>query len=173
VAFRQELRSSTGIVNNKRQALIGLAAILLGVLVYLTDRPPWQTPWFSGHFSLYRLNLRVFGHLGNNLPSFFHVFGLSVLTAGIAARGAKSYAFACGLWLVVDFSFELLQSITVQNMFPLICGSHGQITGLLMRIQSYSLNGVFDLRDLLAATFGAVCAYCLLLPTQGKEEAND
>ena len=98
------------------------------------------------------------------------MFGFSVLTAGIMAQSRRSYFVVCGLWLLLNLSFELLQANDMQKLLFHISGNHGRITGWPKWMQGYSLNGVFDFRDLLAIRLGAICAYCALLFTRGKEQ---
>ncbi len=161
------------VVQNQNQTLIGIAVILLGALVYLLDRPPWQTTWFPDYFSLYHLTPQIFGPLGGNLPSFFHVFGFGVLTAGIIARRKSSYCLICGLWTLVNVSFEFLQADMARGLISRISVNHVRAAGLFKWLQSYSLNAVFDIRDISAIVCGAICAYGALLLTQGKGENNE
>ena len=62
---------------NIRQILIGVVGLLIGTLVYLVDSPPDQTYFVYNtpfNISLFKVLPNLFGHIGNSLPSFIHIF---------------------------------------------------------------------------------------------------
>ena len=157
------------ILTNPRQILIGCMILLLGMVVYLFNRPAWQftllpdflfTQWVSGGMA---------DQFGGSLPSFLHVLGFSVLSAGIIATSKKGYRLICGLWSLINISFEILQA----DIFLMPEEIYRQeVTvghSLFVWLQDYARNTVFDFYDLLAILLGAICAYRVLTRTQKRE----
>jgi hypothetical protein len=86
---------------NKRQILIGLVVLLLGLLVYLVDRPPDQTYFvykLGIDISLYNILPNLFGIIGNSLPDFVHPFSFILITAGLITFKKKGYIIICLSW---------------------------------------------------------------------------
>ncbi len=69
---------------NKAQIVIGLAALLLGTMVYVVDRPGDQS-FVPSAISLVPFTPSVFGVVGHSLPTFTHVFAFSLFTAAVLA----------------------------------------------------------------------------------------
>lgn len=145
------------VILNKYQVFAGLIILTLGCIIYITDRPPWQTVWFSDTISFYTDKHRVFGNLGDHLPSFLHVIIFSLLTAGIFAENLRQYLYIIGFWLAINFLFEILQLDTFHS-----------ISGLNW-VKNYSLNAVFDFKDLIAIFSGGIIAFIVLSLTKRKD----
>ncbi len=161
------------ILNNPKQVLIGIAALVLGVAVYSFGRPTWQFTLLPDLPQLYWWSTDAIGGFANSLPSFLHVFGFSMLCAGIIGATNNSYIVICSLWALINVSFELLQSD-----YLLAVIQHDFLNGLLSVfisnwLQNYSLNTVFDDRDVLAILLGAISAYWVLKQTQQREAQNE
>ena len=160
------------ILNNPKQVLIGSAALLLGVAVYSFCRPAWQFTLLPALPQFYWLSTNAVGGFADSLPSFLHVFGFSMLCAGIIRATNNSYLVICSLWALIDVSFEFLQSD-----YFLTAIQHDFFDGLLSVfisnwLQNYSLNTVFDDRDVLAILLGAISAYWVLRQTKQREAQN-
>ena len=98
---------------NWRQILIGLTALIFGVLVYLVNRPPDQIYFIyvSGlNISLYNTLPNIFGLIGNSVPAFIHVFSFILITAGFLSCQKRGCLIICLSWLLVDSAFELGQN---------------------------------------------------------------
>ena len=99
-------------VSTVTRIAIGLAALGVGLLVYLVDRQPEQT------YFLYRIGVThalyegaspVFGSLGQNLPAFLHVFAFALITGGILACGKRGSLIVVLSWFATDAAFEVGQ----------------------------------------------------------------
>ncbi len=144
--------------------LIGLAGLLVGTMVYLTDRPPGSTYFvnFIGiNTSLTNFSSRVFGPFGSNLPSFIHVFSFILITAGLLARNKKGYFLVCLIWFFIDISFELGQKFNIHasNIIP----RWFEGIPFFENTRKYFLLGTFDLFDIVAIASGTLVAYLLIL----------
>ncbi len=156
----------TKIVHNPKQIFLGITVIFLGLLVYFIDRPPYQTAWFSDHFSLYHVTPQILGRLGDNLPSFVHVLGLSMITAGIIVQKKWAYVIICGSWLFLNLLFELLQTDAAYTWLNYMSINHDKLNPILQWFKNYSLHAVFDPKDVFALISGAILAYIILIKTK-------
>jgi len=121
---------------------IGMVAMAVGALVYLSDR---ASPG-SGS---------VFGVLGRWLPSFVHPLAFSLFTvATLRPRQAPRYG-VCFAWFLVNAAFEFGQH-------PLISGPLTTALPLPRWIAAYFLRGSFDIGDIAAAALGALAAAAVL-----------
>ena len=152
---------------NKRQIILGLAALLIGILVYLTDRPPEQT-WFvsvaPAALSLYGLCPPLFGPLAQSLPDFLHIVAFSLLTAGILSSSKKgAYLGICLFWLLLEVSFELGQHY--QALAVKLVPDWFEGVFLLDNTRNYFAHGTYSHLDLMAFVTGALMAYIILIYT--------
>jgi ABC-type xylose transport system permease subunit len=154
---------------NKTQILIGVIVLLVGSLVYVTDRPPEQT--YFVHTSPIKITLfntipKVFGFIGGSLPECIHVFSFIVITAGLLFCSRRGYLIICLSWFLLDAVFEVGQHFTVwpSKIIP------DWFTGIpfLENTESYFLHGTFDFIDLAAIAFGTMIAYFVLLTTNKR-----
>ena len=151
---------------NLRQVFIGNFFLLLGVAVYLFSRPAWQFTLLPEFLFIQWIPTNNFSHYGDSLPSFLHVFGFSVLSAGIIAINKKAYFIICSLWAFINIIFEILQSDFFLTLNELIFFNSLFSDSVLLWLHNYSLNTVFDYFDLLAILLGAMGAYWVLIQTQ-------
>ena len=154
---------------NATRILVGAGALVLGLLVYLIDRPPDQT------YLLFRLGLTsslyqvvppVFGHLGGNLPAFLHVFAFILITGGILASGRKGSFVVAMCWFVTDVAFELGQKFPswAERLVPRWFDS----IPLLDATRNYFRFGTFDSLDIVAVAIGTAAAFGALLATMER-----
>ena len=151
---------------NRKQILIGLAALLVGVMVYLVDRPLDGTYFTSKINSAISLNYSLpplFGRLGNILPAFVHVFSFALLTTGIFACRKRGCIVACLFWLTVDSGFELGQKFGIWSS-SLVPDWFAGIP-ILENTRNYFAVGTFDLMDLAAIVMGSLAAYFIMVYT--------
>jgi hypothetical protein len=135
-------------------ASIGLFALAVGVLVYLTDR----TPHASILPSLRRGAPGVFGVLGLWLPSFVHPLAFGLFTAAVLpARPGLQYA-ACAFWCVVDVAFELGQHPGVSAQLAAAIDHGLGSLQFAARLANYFRLGTFDWGDIAAVVLGALAA---------------
>lgn len=158
---------------NLRLILLGFLALLIGVLVYLVDRPPEQTYFLSAFplkISLYDIYPPIFGRLGPVLPDFMHVVAFILLTAGVLAGNRRVYAAVCLFWLVVDGAFELGQKYSDQAASLVPAWFDGIF--LLENTGAYFKHGTYSRHDMAAIVIGAVVAYLILIYSQDKRSAS-
>jgi len=147
--------------------------LIIGALVYLTDRPPGETYFVFSlpvNISLYGVLPPIFGSLANFLPDFLHVLAFILLTAGFAGCGKKGYLIICLFWLIADAGFELGQKFgaaaaqLVPDWFDKIF--------LLENTKNYFTSGTYSHIDMVAIFCGAACGYVILIYTEQQEEPS-
>jgi hypothetical protein len=154
---------------NATRILIGTGALIVGLLLYLIDRPPDQT------YFLFRLGLTsslyhavppLFGHLGGNLPAFLHAFAFILITGGVLACGRKGSLIVAICWFATDAAFELGQRFPswAERFIPHWFDS----IPILDTSRNYFRVGTFDTLDMVAVAIGAAAAYAALLATMER-----
>jgi len=141
--------------------MIGLAALSIGLMVYLSDRAPDSAFLLQviGGKSPFSEASHLFGPISGQLPAFLHVFAFALLTTGVLGCGTRGALFVCLFWLIVDVLFEVGQvagNPVVGNhsgAFNTTFGS--EVVGNFFRF------GTFDPLDLLAMALGAVAAWII------------
>lgn len=137
-----------------------ILALLLGVAVYLLDRD-WASTLFLTPVAAYEPETgRLFGLLGQVLPSFFHAYAFSLLL--ILALGRARYAREIGAlgWFTFAAGLEILQAEYFQHLFSVPALQPAAST-VLCSIQSYVANGHFDPGDLAASGLGCILAFVI------------
>ena len=163
------LKTFYGIINT-RQIFIGIAVLLLGIMVYLVDRPPDQTYFVYSspvNISLNNVIPNLFGLIGNSLPTFIHIFSFFLITAGLICYHKRGYLIICISWFLVDCAFEFGQkynSLALKIIPDWFAG-----IPFLENTENYFLYGTFDFIDMAAITIGTVIAYFVLLSTNKSE----
>jgi hypothetical protein len=139
---------------------VGLAALVLGSLVYVVVRPEGSS--YLSHFLHFGLEIPL-RHLPfiNNLPSFFHVFGFSLLT--VAVLGERKYALvSCLFWLVVNVLFEFGQHPSFVQWLD------ATNIGVARALDACFRFGTFDIFDVCSSLAGAITTYCFTLTKFGE-----
>jgi hypothetical protein len=161
-------------MGNRLQVLIGIAALLVGSLVYLVDRPPNETYFVystSIRVSLYNIVPNLFGPIGKSLPAFLHVFSFILITAGLISRWKRGCLIICLCWFLVDCAFELGQKF---KELPLkIIPDWFAGIPFLENSENYFLRGIFDVLDLGAIAFGTVAAYLVILISRKRRKCYE
>ena len=147
----------------------GLSALVVGVLVYLIDRDPTLVPFFSG-FSLYGLLSPVFGAQGLSLPTFTHVFALSLLTVAVLGCGRVAALGVCLSWLVIDLAFEAAQHPAIATRLSTAIDVGPAWLSVLEPVQRYASYGTYDALDVLSIFLGACLAYVLIQLVTGSSD---
>jgi hypothetical protein len=142
---------------------IGAAALMVGTLIYLVARPPEQVyilQKFGQHLSLYGKDANIFGPWAKSLPTFLHVFGFSLITAGLVGGGWISNGVICAGWAGVNVLFELGQKYkeTATSYVP----AWFEGIPFLENTAPYFQYGSFDPFDLVGALAGASLALLVL-----------
>lgn len=153
---------------NKIQLMIGMAALSVGLMVYLYDRPPDSALMLQviGITKAFSEVSPLFGPIGDQLPAFIHVFAFALLTAGLLGCRSRGALFICLFWLAVNVLFELGQ--VIENP---IAGNHSGAFDTVFGsgvLGNFFRFGTFDPLDLLAMTVGAVAAFIILRITMQR-----
>jgi len=159
---------------NKVQIFIGIIALLVGVLVYLIDRPPdtayFLTRWAEG-ISLHDRIPNIFGPYGKNIPAFAHVFSFILMSAGILGCRRRGYFYICLFWLFVDGAFELGQRYDSISVMLIPAWFEG--IPFLENTANFFRLGTFDYLDLASFFLGTVVAYIVLLATMERRDFHE
>lgn len=141
-------------------AAIGSFALVVGALVYATDRDPAHATLFPKLLALH--TGPMFGVLGPWLPSFVHPFAFSLFTAAAQRPSASPAYGACAAWWAVNIAFEAGQHAQISGRLAetlqLVFGQ----TWLTRTLSNYFLRGSFDVGDIVAVTAGALAAAAVL-----------
>jgi hypothetical protein len=157
---------------NWLQIWIGLLALVVGSLVYITDRPPGQTHFIHESrfdISLYDKLPNLFGAIGNILPDFSHVFAFILITAGILSTDKTGCMVMTVFWFLADILFEFGQKFgtAAASLAP----PWFESIPFLKNTPTYFKHGTFDWLDTAAILAGAVCAYFIMIKTMKGKEA--
>jgi len=166
-------RKTDGNSINRIQILTGVAALFIGMLVYLVDRPPDQTYFVDKspvNISLYHTLPGLFNIIGNSLPSFAHVFSFILITAGLIASKKRHFIIICFFWFLVDSVFELGQKFS--TMFIKFIPDWFASIPFLENIGDYFVRGTFSFSDMAAIFIGTITAYFILMITSERRKVN-
>jgi len=136
--------------------LIGACALVLGALVYLTDRHASASIGLS--FGVAAGGPYLFGAVGAWLPSFVHPFAFSLFSAATRPASAAAGYRACVGWWSVNVVFEVAQHPSLNTAVAHAIEQAWGRNGFTRPLTGYVLRGTFDVGDLVAATAGALVA---------------
>ncbi|MFH1155842.1 MAG: hypothetical protein V1793_18690 [Pseudomonadota bacterium] len=154
---------------NRVQILAGCLALLLGTLIYLSDRPPGATYFVNRYLYMFSIHDRfpdLFGWADRSLASFLHVFSFILITGGIATASRQGHILVAAAWMAVDAGFEIGQYFDAAAV-KLVPDWFGQYP-VLDAVKSYFRQGSFDPLDLVAIFAGAVAGYGVMRMTRRK-----
>jgi len=158
---------------NKIQLLIGLLALCLGTMVYLTLRSPDQI-YFTKYFGLHKIVSEIQSQaliaLGYSLPAFLHVFSFILITASFFSYSKKIYVAICTGWFLVECCFELGQKYKIQATRMLF--DFFDKIPFLETTRIFFLQGTFDILDLIALALGTIIAFWTLIATSKQHAIN-
>ena len=154
--------------------IIGIASLLIGLLIYLIDRPPECTYFVFNNgtninTNLYKVVPNIFGSFGYNLPAFLHVFAFILITGGLIPRNNKGYIIITIFWFTIDFAFEVGQKFKLLSL-KLIPHWFNYIP-VFKNTRNYFIKGTFDLFDIVAIIIGSMLAYLLLFTIQRRKDS--
>lgn len=157
----QKLASNAGLV------AVGLAALLLGALVYLVDRMP-------GHSLLMPVAGALtggpsFGALARWLPSFVHPLAFGLFTATLLPARPGWRVGGCVLWGAVNAAFEFGQHsfVSASLAAKLLGGAGAAAAPWRQALAGYFVAGTFDSGDLVAIVLGTAVAVLVLHAASG------
>jgi hypothetical protein len=138
----------------------GCAALVLGLLIYLADRPASHALLIpdlglSGSRSM-------FGRPGQWLPSALHPLAFGLFTAALLKPGCMARVGACTFWGIVNAAFEIGQHPAFNSLWTAgLQGGAGESV-VTRSILNYFIRGTFDPFDVCAALLGALAAGAFL-----------
>ena len=150
-------------------AAAAAAALALGLLVYLADRPAG-----TARLLPYAGALRAHpgaANLAPWLPTALHAFAFALLSAVVLPPRRPLHLRACAGWVLVDGAFELGQHPAVAT--PLSRALEALLPPALAQpLSRYFQAGTFDAADLAAALIGGAAAWLLLCGTETTRETH-
>lgn len=124
-----------------------------------------------GRLSIYGGSRRIFGMLGDHLPSFVHVFAFSLLTAGVAGLNRVNLFLVCLFWFMADTLFEAGQAFPQKA--SALCPEWFKSVPYLENTGPFFKNGTFDMWDIVSFAAGAYCAWVLLKVLKERNRGHD
>jgi hypothetical protein len=155
------------------QLTAALSALLLGMLVYLFERPAESVYLFTLFPISPASHFNMFGLFGHWLPSLVHSYAFILLTVVAVGNHSKVIFYSCLFWMAIGWLFEWGQhpdiaiklEANIQQWFP--------ETPLLETTANYFQYGTFDPLDLLATFFGTVAAWATNQWSQNTASGNE
>jgi hypothetical protein len=141
-------------------AVIGAAALAIGVLVYLADRVAGHAAWVP-HLAAFD-GRHLFGILGLWLPSLVHPLAFSLFTVAILQPGALARWGACAFWGLVNVGFEVAQLPAFKPYLTEPLQGRAGDWAVTRALLNYCIHGTFDPFDVCAALLGALAAGVIL-----------
>ena len=147
---------------NKRAQVIlvsvAVVALLIGVTVYLIDRSPGSVYFVPDWLSMSDSFNRIFGVIGNYLPTFVHPYAFILLTTVLVKPTGQNILISCVAWFTVDSLFECAQKKSVAQWLVSFTPTFDGVP-VLENTRNYFLRGTFDVFDLISITLGTIAAY--------------
>jgi len=147
-------------LENKKQFLIGLISLIMGIIFYFTFRPDMSS-YLQSKFvkidTLFGNYSNLLGQLGDSLPEFIHPFAFSLLSMGAIANTRKARILICMIFFLINLLFELSQkyaaliTIYIPNWFNKLF--------ILENTKNYFIKGTFSILDLIVIFLGSIMAF--------------
>jgi len=145
----------------------GSLALAAGLLVYLTDRDAARAVLIPEVAAL--AGSKLFGALGQWLPSFVHPFAFGLFTAAALPPRSAWRHRACAAWCAINLAFECGQHPLASAPLAEVLGGFRN-SWLGRTLANYFLLGTFDGGDIVAAVLGSLAAVALLWLMQDSTE---
>jgi len=150
----------------------GLSSLILGTLVYITDRNPDTVYFLSENLSLFQTRSGTFGPFGDHLPTFLHCFALILMTAAVLGSQRISAIKVSLAWMFIDSTFEIAQAQAISKLITTYIPSWFGSTPILENTQAYLIYGKFDVIDLISIMVGGIAA-CVLIQLTKRINLNE
>jgi hypothetical protein len=151
------------------QLAAALSALLLGLLVYLFERPAESVYLFSIFSYSSTQHYDLFGIIGQWLPSIVHTYAFTLLTVIAVGNGRRIILTSSIFWVGIGWLFEWGQHPTVSAQLVKHIPEWFSGIPLLENSANYFQYGTFDPVDLLASLAGALAAWVTYQLTQNSE----
>lgn len=151
------------IIENRIWLIAGILMLVFGALIYMTERSPadiYFTRLLRIDKELFGPGFKLSGSLGNALPAFFHVLGLSLITAAFTSGSRKQCLLICLGWFMINAVMETGQKY--KDIAIQLTPDFFDRLPFLEATRTYFLNGAFDPVDIAAAGRGAFLAFLLM-----------
>jgi len=157
-------------MSRQRELLaIAIGTLCMGVLLYALDRQHDQVYFLSAWTPANYPATRVFGSLGNYLPTFIHVYAFILLTVAVAAPAMNKVIPICLAWFTLDTLFEVAQIDSSAHWIAQHIPAWFSGIPFLGNTANYFLFGTFDVRDLLSIAAGTITAYITIRISPGRK----
>jgi hypothetical protein len=134
-------------------------ALAIGATVYMVGRPLGSVYLLPAGWSLADSQHLRLGWLGNNIPSFVHVYAFGLLTAAVLGASRSLALASCATWWAIDCLFEVGQHPLLSPYISAAAPPWFSNVPVLENIVPYFVCGTFDPWDLVAIALGALAAY--------------
>jgi hypothetical protein len=151
------------------QLAAALSALLLGLMVYLFERPADSIYLFALFSYSSTQHYDLLGIIGQSLPSIIHTYAFILLTVIAVGNGPRIIFTSSFLWVGIGWLFELGQHPTVSAQLIKHIPEWFSGIPLLVNSANYFQYGTFDPLDLLATLVGALAAWATYQMTRQKE----
>jgi hypothetical protein len=145
------------------QVVIGIVALLIGVLVYLLDRPAGSVYFLPEWLVSGNTTHAVFKVIGNYLPTFVHVYAFILFTVAVMAPTTRMLLIICSAWFAIDSLFELAQIDSIADYLSGVMPGWFNGIPFLENTTNYFVYGTFDSLDILSIALGTVAAYATVV----------
>jgi len=161
-------------MSRQREMLaIAIGALCMGVLLYALDRQHDHVYFLSIWTPANYPAIRVFGTLGNYLPTFIHVYAFILLNVAVAAPAMNKIIPICLAWFTLDSLFEVAQIATSARWIAQHTPDWFSGIPFLENTANYFLSGTFDVLDLLSIAAGTIAAYITIRISPGRKLAHE
>jgi len=144
------------------QVIAAVIVLLIGILVYLLDRPGTSVYFIPNSWSFGEGIPPIFGAIGDHLPTFSHTFAFILFTSAVLEPWRWSAVVACAWWWFIGSLFEIAQTdawaMAIASRVP---GWFAEWP-LLDNVADYFLVGYFDLMDLVSIAVATICAFIVI-----------
>jgi len=156
----------------KTQTAAAVIALLIGVFAYLLDRQHGSVYFMSSWMVLGDNMNPYFGTIGDQLPTFVHVYTFILLTMAIIST-SRDYVFpVCVFWLIIDSFFEIAQIDFIAQWITMHVPEWFHGIPFLENTAAYFLTGTFDILDLCSIAAGTLAAYLTIVISTQRNSNN-
>jgi hypothetical protein len=154
------------------QAEAGLAALMLGILVYVATRSGQQVFFLRYLPTSHSDSYGGIGDMLYALPSMLHIYAFILLTAAVVSSNAHQLRLICTFWLVTEVMFEIGQQhdVAVAIVEHLPAWFYG--SAVLETVPNYFLRGTFDPLDIIGLLLGTLAAYATAMSSNGRSAVD-
>ena len=156
----------------KTQTAIAVTALLIGVFVYLLDRQSESVYFMTCWMSLGNTMNPFFGTIGEQLPTFVHVYAFILLTMAVVSPSREYVLPVCLFWLIIDSLFELAQITVIAQWTTGYVSEWFHGIPFLENTAAYFLGGTFDVLDLCSIAAGTLAAYMTIVISTQRNANN-